>query len=143
MKLRATTYGVVAALIMANTVAAQAAEKRTIKERTVFLIDANTKGISEQTETKGTGISEIQLEEGRIARRAFLDAHYASGQSVEGSRREWVVKSGSVVLSAGDVQKSQILLTTDTGNAVLQNVRNGGPSFLSDGGTRRWYGFLS
>jgi hypothetical protein len=78
MKRLASVCGVVAALTIVSTAVGQDGEKRTIKHMRMFLIDAKTKGISEQTETKGTGIKQIEIQEGTIAKKTLLDAKYTT-----------------------------------------------------------------
>lgn len=141
MKLLASVCSVVAALSIVGTATGQEGEKRTIKRMTVFLIDAKTKGISEQTETKGTGIKQIEIQEGTIAKKVLLDAKYTTGEVVDGANREWVVKSVKTTLVDDTVVEGQVLLMKETGKATLQNVRNAGASFVSDHGIRSWYVF--
>ena len=69
MKLPASVCGVVAVLAVVGVASGQEGEKRTIKQLTIFLIDAKTKGISEQTETKGTGIKQIEIQKGTVAEK--------------------------------------------------------------------------
>ena len=143
MKLPASVCGVVAALAVVGMAAGQEDEKRTIKQLTMFLIDAKTKGISEQTETKGTGIKQIEIQEGTVAEKVLLDAKYTTGEVVDGANRKWVVKSVKTILVDDTVVEGQILLLKEIGKATLQNVRNAGASFVSDKGARTWYVFYA
>jgi hypothetical protein len=101
-------------------------EKRTIKQLTMFLIDAKTKGISEQTENKDTGIKQIEIQKGTVAEKVLLDAKYTTSEVVDGANRKWVVKSVKTILVDGTVVGGQILLLKEIGKATLQNVRNAG-----------------
>jgi hypothetical protein len=143
MKRLASVCGVVAALTIVGTAVGQDGEKRTIKHLMLFLIDATTKGISEQTETKGTGIKQIEIQEGAIAKKTLLDAKYTTGEIVDGANREWVVKSVKTTLVDNTVVEGQVLLMKEIGKATLQNVRNAGASFVSHQGARTWYVFYA
>ena len=143
MKLPASGCGVVVALAVVGMAAGQDDEKRTIKQLTRFLIDAKTKGVSEQTENKGTGIKQIEVQKGTVAEKVLLDAKYTTGEVVDGANRMWVVTSVTTILVDGTVVEGQILLSKEIGKATLQNVRNGGASFVSDKGARTWYVFLA
>ena len=54
MNLLTSVWGVIVALAIVGTATEQKGEKRTIKRLTMFLIDAKTKGVSEQTVTTGS-----------------------------------------------------------------------------------------
>ena len=143
MRALMSVFGVVAALAIMGTANGQEVEKRTIKQLTMFLIDARTKGVSEQTETTGTGIERIEVPEAAVAKKVLRDAKSETGELVNGANRDWVVKSVKTILVDASVVESQILLAKETGKTTLQNVRNAGPRFLSDQGTRSWYAFLA
>ena len=143
MKLLASVCGVVAALTIVGTAAGQEEQRRTIKQLTMLLIDAKTKGISEQTETRGTGIKQIEIQEGTTAKKVLLDAKYTNGEVVDGANREWLVKSVKTKLVDNTVVEGQVLLMKEIGKSTLQNVRNAGASFVSDQGTRTWYVFYA
>jgi hypothetical protein len=143
MKLPASVCGVVAVLASVGMASGQEEEKRTIKQLTIFLIDAKTKGISEQTETKGTGIKQIEIQKGTVAEKVLLDAKYTTGEVVDGANRKWVVTSVKTILIDDTAADGQILLRKEIGKATLQNVRNAGASFVSDKGTRTWYVFYA
>jgi hypothetical protein len=126
MKLLASVCVVVAALTIVGTATGQEEQRRTIKQLTMFLIDAKTKGISEQTETKGTGIKQIEIQEGTIAKKVLLDAKYTTGEVLDGANREWVVKSVKTTLVDDTVVEGQVLLMKETGKATLSvSVRMG------------------
>jgi len=124
-------------LVLKRLATVQEGEKRTIKRLTMFLIDAKTKGIAEQTETTGTGIKQIEIPEGTVAKEILLD----SADTPKG--KEWVRTSVKMTLADETVMEVQILLAKETGQVTLQKVRNGGPRFVSDKGTRTWYVFYA
>lgn len=147
MKLLMSICGLIVTLAIVSTASGQEGKKRTIKQLTMFLIDAKTNGISEQTETTGTGIKQIEIPEGTVAKKVLLDAKDTSGKeldvkSIIGSDK-WVVESVKMTLADDTVVEVQILLAKETGKATLQNVRNGGPRIVSDKGTRPWYVFYA
>jgi hypothetical protein len=114
MKLLTSVCGVIVALAIVGTATGQEGEKRTIKRLAWFLIDAKTKGISEQTETKGTGIKQIEIAEGTVAKKVLPDAKDTNGDGISeylgDLGREWVVKSVKMTLADDTVVEVQILL---------------------------------
>jgi uncharacterized protein (TIGR03067 family) len=146
MRLLTSVCGVFVALALVGMATGREGETRTIKRLVIFLIDAKTKGVSEQTETTVTGIKKI-VPEGTMTKKVLLDAKDTIGKeldvkSIIGSE-EWVVKSVKMTLADDTVVEVQILLAKETGNATLQNVRNAGPRIISDKGTRTWYVFYA
>jgi hypothetical protein len=137
MKRLTSLCGVIAVLAIVGTAAGQEGEKRSIKQLTIFLIDARNEGVSEQTETTGTGIKQIEIPERAVAKKVILD----SKDTPRG--KEWIVKFVKTTLADDTVVNSQILLPRETGKVTLQNVRNGGPRVVSDNGTRTWYTFYA
>jgi hypothetical protein len=137
MMKRLTSVCVVIAVLATGTAAGQEGEKRSIKQLTMFLIDARNEGVSEQTETTGTGIKRIEIPDRAVDKKVILD----SKDMPRG--KEWVVKFVKTTLADDTVVNSQILLPRETGKVTLQNVRNGGPSVVSDNGTRTWYTFCA
>ena len=137
MKVLASVCGVVAALTIVCMATGQEGEKRTIKQMTRFMIDAKTKGI-----VKGTGIKQIEILEGTVAKKALLDAKDTSGKEMNDFNREFVVKSVKMTLADDTVVEGQILLTKETGKATLLNMRGSG-ELVSDKGTRTWNTFLA
>jgi uncharacterized protein (TIGR03067 family) len=147
MKLLTSVCGVIVALAVVGTATGQEGEKRTIKRLAWFLIDAKTKGVSEQTETKGTGIKQIEISEGIVAKKVLLEAKDTNGDQISeylgDLGREWVVKSVKLTLADDTVVEAQILLAKETGKATLQNVKKAGPRVVSDKGTRTWNAFYA
>ena len=147
MKLLTSVCGVIVALAIVGTATGQEREKRTIKRLAWFLIDSKTKGISEQTETKGTGIKQIEIAEETVAKKVLPDAKDTNGDGISeylgDLAREWVVKSVKMTLADDTVVEVQILLAKETGKATLQNVKIGGPRIVSDKGTRTWSAFCA
>ena len=145
MKLLTSVCGVIVALSIVGTAAGQEGEKRTIKRLAWFLIDAKTKGLSEQTETKGTGIKQIEIAEGTVAKKALPEAKDTNGNQISEYLgylpRDWVVKSVKLTLADDTVVEAEILLGKETGKATLQNVKKAGPRVVSDNGTRTWNAF--
>jgi len=125
-------------LVLKRLDAEQEVEKKTIKRLALFLIDAKTKGIAEQTETTGTGIKQIEIPEGTVAKKVLPDMNYTPS-----GKKEWVAKSVKMTLADDTLTEGQILLAKEIGSVTLQNVRNGGPRVVSDKGTRTWYVFLA
>src|ERR1700680_4097583 len=97
MKLLTSVCGVIVGLAIVGTAMGQEGEKRTIKRLAWFLIDAKTKGVSEQTETKGTGIKQIEIAEGTVAKIVLPDAKDTNGDKINEYLgflgRKWVAKS--------------------------------------------------
>ena len=139
MRVLLSVCGVLAVLTIVCMATGQEGEKRTIKQRTMFLIDAKTKGI-----VKGTGIKQIEILEGTVAKKVLLDAKDTSGKELNFFNREFVVKSVKMTLADNTVVEGQILLTKETGKAILRNMkmRDSG-EFVSDKGTRTWNTFLA
>jgi len=137
MKVLTSVCGVIVALAIVGTTTGQEGDKRTIKQMTRFMIDAKTKGI-----VKGTGIKQIEILEGAVAKKVLLDVKDTSGKEMNGFNREFVVKSVKMILADDTVVEGQILLTEETGKATLLNMRGSG-DLVSDKGTRTWMAFLA
>src|SRR4051794_17093132 len=104
MKLLASVCGVVVALTIVCVATGQEGEKRTIKRTTFVLIDAKSKGISEETVIK-----RIEVPERTVAKEVLLDVKDRNGknQPYQGTQgvgkaqvpSEWVVKSVKMILA--------------------------------------------
>lgn len=96
---------------------------------------------------KGTGIKQIEILEGTVAKKVLLDAKDTNGDQINEYLgylgRKWLVKSVKLTLADHTVVEAQFLLANETGKATLQNVKKAGPRVVSDNGTRTWNAFYA
>ena len=95
-------------------------ETKTIKRLVTFLIDAKTKGISEQTETTGPAITQITILEGAVARKVLLDSKDTP------SGKEWLVRFD--FCSASRLRRDQTKKADGVGHFCRCPTRSAYPS---------------